>query len=406
MNYKYIYKCRVCGNKKLFKYLNLGNQPLANSFLKKNDIKKEKKFPLEVLYCRKCYLSQLSVVVNSKFIFNDYDYLSSSSRALKDHYLKLSSYLIKKFNIKKKDLLVDIGCNDGILLNKYPKKFNNLVGIEPSNASKYITDKRINLFKNFFSELVVKKIIKKFGKAKIVTITNVLAHVDNVNNLVKDVKKLLHADGIFVIEVPYLFDMLNKGSFDVIYHEHLSYFSVYSLNKLMDKNGLKITYLKNINFGASGPAIRVFVSHKDSTYIESKNLKSKLNFEKKGGIDKKVTYARFRNSIVLIRNKLRKKIYSLVNKNNEHLACYTAPAKGNTLLNYLKIKNGILKYVSENNVKKIGKYTPGTHIKIVTDEFLIKNKIKYALLLSWNYKNFFLKKSKFIKNGGKFIIPF
>ncbi len=405
MKFKQVLKCRVCGNRKLFSYLDLGNQPLANSFLKKKDIKKEKKFPLKVQFCKKCNLSQLSVVINSDTIFNDYDYLSSSSKALKDHYQKLCNFLISKFKLKQKDILVDIGCNDGILLNKYSSKFSNLVGIEPSNASKHIKDKRIKLFKVFFSDLVVSEIIKNYGKAKIVTMTNVLAHVDKVNLLVKNVKKLLSKDGIFVVEVPYLFDMLKKGSFDVIYHEHLSYFSIHSLNKLFKKNGLKIIYLKNINFGASGPAIRIFASHKDNNLKISPILRKKLNYEKKNGINQKITYLRFRDKIKLITENLKKKIELLVSKGKD-LACYTAPAKGNTLLNYLNLKKGIIKFVSENNKKKIGKYTPGTHIKIVTDDYLIKKNIKYALLLSWNYKNFFFNKSKFIKKGGKFILPF
>ena len=175
MIFQKILQCRVCNNKNLFKYLDLGKQPLANSFLTKSNIPKEKKFPLEMLFCSKCYLSQLSVVVNPKYIFSDYDYLSSSSRALQTHYKDLCNFIIKKYKIRGSDVIIDIGCNDGILLNQYPNSCKNLVGVEPSNASKFVTNKKIALYSDFFNKKTSDKIIKRFSKAKIVTMTNVLA---------------------------------------------------------------------------------------------------------------------------------------------------------------------------------------------------------------------------------------
>ena len=405
MNFKRIKFCRICKSRYLYEYLDLGDQPLSNSFLRKKDINNEKKFPLKILFCKKCYLSQLSIVVNPKLMFTDYDYLSSSSHALKIHYKNLVRYMEKKFHLLKDDLMVDIGCNDGILLNNFSSNFKNLVGVEPSNASNYITDKRIILYNNFFSKKISLKIKKDFKKAKIISMTNVFAHVHEINLLLKNIRALLLEDGVFVIEVPYLFDMLKKGLFDVIYHEHLSYFSAHSLLKLLKKNYLKIIDIKKINFGASGPALRVFISHEKNKFKQNDNLEKILNLEKQNGISKLITYKKFNEKVKLIKENTKSKIYRLKQKGNQ-IACYTAPAKGNTFLNYLSLKKGTIMCVSENNKKKIGKFTPGTHIKIVDDNYLIKNKIKYAILLSWNYKKFFLRKSKFIKNGGKFIIPF
>ena len=154
MNFKRIKFCRICKSRYLYEYLDLGDQPLSNSFLRKKDINNEKKFPLKILFCKKCYLSQLSIVVNPKLMFTDYDYLSSSSHALKIHYKNLVRYIEKKFHLLNDDLMVDIGCNDGILLNNFSSNFKNLVGVEPSNASNYITDKRIILYNNFFSKKI------------------------------------------------------------------------------------------------------------------------------------------------------------------------------------------------------------------------------------------------------------
>lgn len=403
--YKKINNCRICNSRDLKKYLNLGIQPLANSFLKKDEIKHEKKYPLDLLFCNKCTLSQLSVVVNPNLIFNKYDYLSSSSKALKNHYRKLVKNLEKKNNLNYNSTVLDIGCNDGILLYNYSKKILSLVGIEPSDAFKKIKDRRIKIINNFFDDKTVKYYLNRFNKAKIITITNVLAHVHKVNDLILNIKKILDNEGKLVIEVPYILDMLNKSTFDLVYHEHLSYFNVTSLKYLLEKNNLRIIDLQKINFGASGPSLRIYATHKKNKFKESKNIKKFIKNEKLKKIDQFKTYKNFEENV---RQKIFKLKYKLLklHKQNQILACYTAPAKGNTLLNALNLKKNIFKFVTENNFRKLNKYTPGTHIKIVKDEKLITSKIKFALLLSWNYKNFFIKNSKFIKKGGKFLYPF
>ena len=403
MTFRVLKKCRSCSSRKLFKYLDLGKQPLANSFLKKNQLKKEKKYPLEVLLCEKCKLSQLSIVVSSKKIFNDYDYLSSSSKALKEHYKKLVKNISNKFKIKKNENVLDIGCNDGILLTNYDNGINT-IGVEPSNVYKFIKDKKIKVYNNFFNKNLAIKIKKNHNKVKIITMTNVLAHIDSLNSLIKNIKNLLSHDGVFVVEVPYIYAMLKKFTFDVIYHEHLSYFSLGSLKYAFVKNGLQVYDVKRINFGASGPCLRLYVTKKN--FLKpSKSVENILKLERTKGLNNKFIYRKFAIGVNNVINKIQKKINYYKDKNIP-LACYTAPAKGNTLLNSLDLKYSNIKYISENNKKKLGKYTPGTHLKVVTDIFLEKKKIKNALLLSWNYKKFFLKKSSFVKRGGKFIIPF
>ena len=404
-NFKKISKCRICKSKKIAEYLDLGNQPLANSFLTKKQIPKEKKYPLKLVLCKDCSLSQLSIAVNPKIIFNDYDYLSSSSKALKNHYSKLVSEIEKKYINSKDTTVLDIGCNDGILLKNYTKQIKNIVGIEPSNAFLRIKNKKINVINKFFNFETTKLYLKRFNKAKIITITNVLAHIDDINGVIKNIKKILDKKGILIIEFPYVMDMLKKGTFDLVYHEHLSYLGVTSIKHLLIKNNLKIIDIKKLNFGASGPSLRVYAAHKNFKIKEKIIVKKLLSYEDKFKIKNLKSYRKF--SIIVKRKieTLKKKLIKL-NDKNITIACYTAPAKGNTLLNALNLKNKIFSFVTENNRRKINKYTPGTHIKIVDDNYLIKSKIKYALLLSWNYKKFFIKNSKFIQKGGKFILPF
>ena len=397
--------CRICFSKKLTSYFDLGKQPFSNSFLSYKNLKNEKKFPLKIVLCKNCGLSQLSIVPNTKFIFSKYDYLSSSSKALSNHYQKLVEKLTKVYNIFYTDTVLDVGCNDGILLNHYPKKFNNVIGIEPSDASKYIKQKRIKLIKKFFNYETSKDYLRKNNKPKIITITNVLAQIDNLNEFAKGLSNIISNDSIIVIEFPYLLHMIDKGLFDLIYHEHLSYFSLTPLKFLFSKFDIKIVNFEKLNIGASGPAIRLFLAKNNSTHKVSKKVIKQMRYEKIWGINKIKKYNSFKKKAKEKIKKIKKIVHSKYNQGFK-IGCFTASAKGNTLLNCLKINKNIVKFASENNKKKIGKYTPGSHIKIISDKDFNKKNINYAILLSWNYKKFFLSKSQFIKEGGKFIIPF
>ena len=398
-------RCRICFSKKLTSYFDLGNQPFSNSFLNHKDLKNEKKFPLKIALCKNCGLSQLSIIPNTKFIFSKYDYLSSSSKALSNHYRNLVKKLLKNYNISKYETVLDIGCNDGILLNHYPNNFNNVIGVEPSDASKHIKQKRIRLIKKFFNYKTSKYYLSKYAKPKIITITNVLAQISDLNEFVKGLENIMNNKSIIVIEFPYLLYMIDKALFDVIYHEHLSYFALTPLKFLFEKFGIKIINFEKLDLGASGPAIRLFLAKNNSIYHSSKKVGKQIKREKAWGIKKINKYNSFKKNSQNKIKKIKKIVHSKYNKGFK-IGCFTASSKGNTLLNSLKLNKKIIKFASENNIKKIGKYTPGSHIKIISDKDFIKKNIDYAILLSWNYKNFFLSKSQFIKKGGRFIIPF
>ena len=397
-------KCRICSSKELIDYLDLGRQPFSNSFLKYNDIKKEKKYPLKLVLCKKCGLSQLSIIPDTKFIFSKYDYLSSSSKTLSEHYKKLVKNIISKFKVNKKNTVLDIGCNDGVLLQHYPKNFERVIGIEPSDASKQIKQKRIKLIKSFFNYKTSKIYLKKNKKPKIITITNVMAQIENIKELAKSLKNISDKESVIIIEFPYLLHMINRGLFDLIYHEHLSYFALTPLKFLFENYEIKIIDYQKLDMGASGPAIRLFLAKNNSIYKTQKKVSKQVLYEKNWGIKKINKYLVFEKK-VRIKIKKIKEIINLKYKQNFKIGCYTASSKGNTLLNCIDIDKNKIEFASENNKKKIGKFTPGTHIKIISDKLFLQKKIDYAILLSWNYKNFFLKKSLFHKKGGKFIIP-
>ena len=401
---KILKHCRICSSTKLVNYLDLGKQPFSNSFLNYKDIKKEKKFPLVVVLCKNCGLSQLSIIPNTKFIFSKYDYLSSSTKALSNHYKKLVKKLIKKYNVMPTDTVLDIGCNDGVLLKHYPKNFCKVVGVEPSDASKHIKQKRIKLIESFFNYKTSKEYLQKYAKPKIITITNVLAQIDNLNEFTKGLRNIADNESLIIIEFPYLIHMIDKGLFDLIYHEHLSYFALTPLKFLFNKFGIKIVNFERLNLGASGPAIRLFLAKNKSIYPSSKKVMKQIKYEKMWGINKMKRYNFFRKKTEAKIKKIKEIIHLKYNQGFK-IGCFTASSKGNTLLNCLNLSKQIIQFASENNIKKIGKYTPGTYIKIISDNDFCNKKIDYAILLSWNYKKFFLSKSRFIKKGGKFIVP-
>ena len=397
--------CRICNSKKLYKYIDLGRQPPSNSFVKKKDIFKLKKFPLNVLLCKDCGLSQLDTVVLSSGIFDKYSYLSSTSKALIKNYEDMVKKIIKKFKPKKKDLIIDIGCNDGITLDLYQKNKYFLLGIEPSSAYFYAKKKNLNVIKNFFNFKLSDKIKKKNGFAKIITATNVFAHNHDINDFTKGVKNLLDIDrGVFVIEFPYIKDMLDDLYFDTIYHEHLSYFAITPLQFLFKNHGLKIFDYDKTLVGASGPALRIYVSHIHSKYPTSKKINNLLISENKWGVKKTKPYKKFSKEVKKLKIKLIKIINKIKLKKNL-IGAYGAPAKGNTLLNYLGLNSKQIFAIADNSITKINHYSPGSNIKIISDNEFLKTDCKYALLLAWNYVDFFLKNSKFILNNGKFILP-
>ena len=397
--------CRICENKNLINYLNLGNQPPSNSFIEEKNLVNEQFFPLTVQLCEKCGLSQLNTIVSSSDIFDEYLYLSSTSKALVNHYGTMAQKIINKFEPEQNSLIVDIGCNDGITLKHYPKNRFKLLGIEPSSSAEFATKLGFNVEKEFFSEKFSKNLIAKYGKASIITATNVFAHVDNIKDFVSGISSFLKEDGVFIIEFPYLKNMLDQNFFDVIYHEHLSYLSISPLKYLFLLFNLKIFDIDSVKVGASGPGLRVYVSHINSKFKTEDIVNEYLEIENKSNYKEINIYKDFADRVFAIKNKI---ILSIKNLNNSKkiIGAFGAPAKGNTMLNFLEINNKEVIAVADNTPLKIGKLTPGTHIPIVSDSDFKKLKIDYALLLSWNYLDFFVNNSHFIKTGGKFIVPF
>lgn len=397
-------QCRICGGDTLIPYLDLGEQPPSNTFPQPEEAGSEPKFPLVVQLCPACGLSQLTEVVAATDIFDDYAYLSSTSRALVNHYQSMVDGLLARFAPGPDSLIVDIGCNDGITLARYPEARYRLLGVEPSSAGKYARECGFQVEQGFFDDRLALALVGRHGQAKLATATNVFAHVDDIRAFTRGVKTLLAPDGVFVIEAPYLRDMIESLYFDTIYHEHLSYLAVTPLVRLFREHGLRLFHVEPVALGASGPALRFFVCHAEAGFEQDGSVQQYLQDEAAWGI---CAAERYRDFAIRV-GKRREDILALLTRLRAEgfvLGAFGAPAKGNTLLNYLGVTGADLVAVAENNPLKAGRVTPGTHISIVDDAEFLRLGVNRALLLTWNYADFFVAESDFVKHGGRFVIP-
>ncbi|OAN55035.1 class I SAM-dependent methyltransferase [Magnetospirillum moscoviense] len=396
--------CRICGGSHLVRTLDLGAQPPSNSFLAPADIAAEQAFPLEMHLCTDCGLSQLVHIVYSEDIFDEYLYLSSTSRALCQHYQGLIDGALARFDPPAGALAVDIGCNDGIMLRRYPEGRCRLLGIEPSSAGKCAREAGFEVIDQFFEAGLAERLATSHGRAALITATNVFAHVDDIASFAAGVRTLLADDGVFIIEFPYLVDMVERLYFDTIYHEHLCYLALTPLDHLFAKVGLRAFRVERTEVGASGPALRLFVCRAESARATEDSITAMRADEQAWGITDPARYRDFAARVERIRDRILALIAEVKAKGGR-VGAYGAPAKGNTLLNYLKLGPSDIEMVAENNALKVGKVTPGSHIPIVGDDSFLASGIDTALLLTWNYLDFFLGNSDFIKKGGKFIVP-
>jgi SAM-dependent methyltransferase len=405
MRYKFRKNCRLCSSKEFKLVLDLGKQPPSNAFLTRKEREKiEKVFPLRLYLCKTCHHLQLLDVVDKEYLFSNYLYMTSANKPIIQHFEDYVDYVYQKFLKKKKErMVVEIGSNDGTLLKKFLKYDVDVLGIEPAkNLAKISRSFKIKTENNFFSHSIAKKISNR-KKADVIIANNILGHVDKLNDFIKGIKILLKDDGVFVFEVPHALKLIKNLEFDTVYHEHLSYFFITPLHKWLRKNELEIFHIQKQD--VHGGTIRVFVS-KSGSHKERKSVRGFMKEEEKNGINNKQTYDKFSTSIESLRKNLVKKIESL-KKKNKIIFGYGAPAKGNVLLNYCKIDNKILDFVTDTTILKQGKLTPGTKIPIISPKDKPKNyKNMIALLLAWNYKDAIIKNEKnFIKNGGRFLIP-
>lgn len=396
--------CRICGSDLIFEFLSLGSMPIPNGFLSKKELKKPEPFyPLGVFVCEKCWLVQLTHVIPAEIMFKNYLYIPSTSTTMLNHFKKFAEDTIRNFSLTDKDLVIDIGSNDGSLLGYFKEYEINVLGIDPaSNLAQVARLKGINTIDDFFTEKLAKRIVKDSGKARIITATNVVAHINNLHNLISGIKVLLEKNGVFIMEFPYLVDLLEKNEFDTIYHEHLSYFSIRPLIELFKQHGMYIFQIKRLT--VHGGSVRIYIAKEKSAFQTNQSVQKFVKEELLRKLNTKDAYEDFGRRVRIIKRDL-KTYLKKIKLQGKTIVGYGASAKGNVLLNYCKIGTDLLDYIVDSILYKHGRYTPGTHIPIFPEIRLQKDIPRYALILAWNFADEIIRKqTKYRKKGGQFII--
>lgn len=398
--------CIICNNKNLYEYLNLGKVALAGSFLRnKNQFNKEKKFQLSVAICPKCKGSQITKNINENTLFKDYFYSSSKINTLVDHFKKFSKEIIKKYYFKEKTNFLEIGCNDGVLIKNLSKcKFKNLIGIDPAkNITKKLKLKKIKVINDFFNHNKALKLEKEFGKFDLIVANNVFAHSHKIRNITKGISKILNQNGVFIFEVHDSKNIILNNQFDMIYHEHVLYYTLTSIKNLLSQFNLKIFDVKFIP--THGGSIRIYSTHKiNNKFKTSYSVKKILKNENNYSLNKMIKYYKFNQEVITLKTKIQNYIKTLKDKGFK-ISGYGASGRANTVLQFCEISSYIDFMIDDSSLKQ-GNYTPGTHLKIYPSNILQKkNKTDIVIVFAWSFAKEIKKKNKFfVKNGGRFLV--
>jgi SAM-dependent methyltransferase len=398
--------CRICGSRKIFNYLDLGLSPLANSYVPSEN-KEEKEFqaPLKVGLCEECGLSQLSCVVNPDLMFKQYLYVSSTPRTFRDHCDGLAE-TVKKFLKPAADLLaLDIASNDGCLLRAFAKHGFRIVGVDPAeNLATEANANGVPTICDYWSPEVARQIVTEYGSPSVITGQNVFAHVDDVHRFVQGVSLCLNDDGIFILEFPYVLDFIVRNLFDTIYHEHLSYVGLGPVSRLIGPYGLEVVHVQRFP-DIHGGTLRV-VSAKRGRYSPTADVAALFKKEEEFGLRRREPYLAFHDRV----NANKTALVDLLVKSKTSGRCiwgYGASAKGNTLLNYYGIGNGLIDCIIDDNPKKWDYLTPGTRIPIVGINALKteRERVDDLLLLAWNFGEEIQSRCRAIGYAHDFIYP-
>lgn len=397
--------CRMCQSKKLFKFLDLGFMPPADQFRRKDQLREpDVYYPLDVYMCDDCGLAQIGFVVSPEVLYrNDYPYESSTTKTGQEHWDSFAKRVVQRLNLNESNLVVDIGSNVGVLLGAFENQGVRIQGVDPAANIVMIAQERgIDTICDFFNRETAEKIIDEKGHASVIIATNVFAHVDDLHSFMENILLLLNDDGIFIFEAPYFANLIKNIEYDTIYHEHLSYFSMKPLTQFFSKFNMEIFDVELVDI--HGGSFRVYIGKKSQRPV-SNNVIQLLKLEDDMNLFSHELLDGFADNVKRNRRELVWLLHSLKNEGRK-IVGVSAPAKGMTLLNYCKIDNGLLDAVTEKSSLKIGRFTPGAHIPVVPDSYLMEEEPDYALLLAWNFADEIIKNlDNFRKMGGKFIIP-
>ena len=396
------FKCRISG-KQLEVINDFGDQPLGNGFLNKEDLQNEYFYRMKTGFCEESKMFQLLEQPDPKKMFHEnYAFFSSTSKHMQSHFKRFYDFVIESDYLSKNPFIVEIGCNDGILIQNFASNGFEHLGVEPSaNVANLAKKSKINILEEFFDLDSSNKIKNTYGSADVILAANVICHIPNIVELAKSVKNLLKNKGVFIFEEPYLGDVVKKISYDQIYDEHVFLFSGLSVQHLFNIVGMELIDL--IPQKTHGGSMRYVLANKGE-FIAKDSVKNILEMEINQGLDKLETFKLFNKNVIKSKNELVKLLTSLKDSGKKVIG-YAATSKSTTILNYCGINKNLISHIYDTTPIKIGKLTPGTHIPIKDYKYFMKDRNEYAVLFAWNHSEEIREKEKnFISEGGKWII--
>jgi len=400
-------ECRFCQSELKYVVVSLGKSPLSNSYLSEKQLHQMEPFyPLDVYVCQKCFLVQIEEVVSPKDIFSsNYAYYSSYSESWLQHCKEYTEMMINRFGFDKDSLVVEIGSNDGYLLQYFKQHNVPVLGVEPaSNTAEAAKEIGIPTDIAFFDTSYAKRMMETGKLADLIIGNNVLAHNSNLNDFVEGLRIALKSNGVITMEFPHLVQLMEYNQFDTIYHEHFSYFSFLTVERVFAAHGLTTFDVEELP--THGGSLRIYARHKeDNTKPISDSVYGLKQQEIDAGYANINHYLAFDNKVKAIKRDILSFLIQ-AKEEGKTIVGYGAPAKGNTLLNYCGIKTDFIDYTVDRNLYKQGHYLPGSHIPIEAPDKIKETKPDYVFILPWNLKDEIMEQMAFIRGwGGKFVIP-
>lgn len=400
--------CSFCNSESMTEIMNFGDVALAGGFLRSKQFAEEKYYLLRLFFCRDCYAVQVVDKVNAEVLFRDYFYFSSSIQTLREHFIEYAEEVTSRFLAPKTSTVIEIGCNDGVLLRPLAdQNIKTVIGVDPaSNIVNTIIDPRITIINDFFTEAVAQDIISTHGHVDMVVANNVYAHIPDIQGITRAIRNVLSDDGVFIFEAHYLGKVINEFQYDMIYHEHLYYYSLLSAIKHFERYGMIVFDVKPVAIHAG--SMRFYACKKGSKHGSSVSpgVISLQAEELTKGFHRAETFVRFASDVAERKTTLMALLNKL-KKEGHTIAGYGASGRANTMIQYCGINHGHLDYMIDDAPAKAGLYTPGSHFEIHPSSILDQPvPPDYLLIFAWSFLNeIATRNKKYLDGGGRMIVP-
>jgi SAM-dependent methyltransferase len=398
--------CRFCQAGLQRTFVDLGMSPLCESFLTQEQLNQTEPFyPLHAYVCEECFLVQVEEYVGPERIFSEYAYFSSYSRAWLEHAKSYTDMIVSRLGLDHTSQVIELGSNDGYLLQYFMARGIRVLGVEPAgNVAAAAIAKGVPSTTRLFGLETARELLAEGHHPDLIVGNNVLAQVADLNGFVAGMKKLLKPGGVITMEFPHLLRLMDENQFDTVYHEHFSYFSLMSTERIFAAHGLTLFDVEEM--WTHGGSLRIYARHQeDAARPVGPRVRALLAREKTVGLDRPDRYAAFAEQVRETKRRLLEFLIG-AKRQGKSIAGYGAPGKGNTLLNYCGIRTDFLDYTVDRNPYKHGRFTPGTHIPIYPPEKILETRPDYVLILPWNLKDEIMEQMSAVQSwGGQFVVP-